>query len=197
VSDDTGPTNGGTIDGWCLELTTTAGAPLQLGAAVSRKTHGTAGTFDIPLTLAGEPAVESRSSGGAHTFVFIFNNNVVSGNAAVTTGSGTIAGTPTFSGNAMTVNLTSVADVQKITVTLSGVTDNFGQVLPNTSVSVNMLVGDINSSKAVNTSDIGAVKAQSGLPVTAVNFRADVAVNGSISTSDIGLVKSRSGQSVP
>jgi hypothetical protein len=197
VSDDTAATNGGTIAGWCLELTTTAGAPLQLGAAVSRKTHGSAGTFDIPLTLTGEPAVESRSSGGDHTFVFIFNNNVVSGNASVTTGTGSVSGTPTFSGNTMTVNLTGVTDVQRITVTLNNVTDNFGQVLPATAVSVNMLVGDVNSSKSVNASDIGAVKAQSGLPVTAANFRSDVAVNGSINASDIGLVKSRSGQSVP
>ena len=41
-----------------------------------------------------------------------------------------------------------------------------------------MLVGDVNSSKTVNSSDIGAVKAQSGAPVTAANFRADVAVSG-------------------
>ena len=60
-----------------------------------------------------------------------------------------------------------------------------------------MLVGDINGSKTVNASDIGAVKAQSGVPVTATNFRADVAVSGGITASDIGLVKSRSGQSVP
>jgi hypothetical protein len=166
-------------------------------AAASRKTHGIAGSFDIPLPLAGTPAVECRSSNGAHTLVFTFSNNVVSGSASVTAGTGSVSGAPAFSGQTMTVNLTGVTDVQKITVALSNVTDSFGQVLPDAAVSMNLLVGDINSSKVVNTSDIGAVKAQSGLPVTAVNFRADVAVNGSISTSDIGLVKSRSGQSVP
>jgi hypothetical protein len=55
----------------------------------------------------------------------------------------------------------------------------------------------VNASKAVNASDIGAVKGQSGLPVTATNFRADVAVSGGITASDVGLVKSRSGQTVP
>ena len=137
-------------------------APLQTTSAVSRLTHGTAGTFDISLPLAGEPGVECRSSGGAHTLVFTFTNGVVSGNASVTTGTGSISGSPTFSGNTMTVNLTGVADVQKITVTLNGVTDAFAQVLPDAAVSVNMLVGDINSSKTVNATDIGAVKAQSG-----------------------------------
>jgi CSLREA domain-containing protein len=184
--------HGGACDKGAVEI-----QALQPTNAVSRKTHGGAGDFDINLPLTGEPGVECRSSGGAHTLIFTFNNPVVSGNASVTTGTGAVTGTPTFSGNTMTVNLTGVADVQRITVTLSGVTDTFGQVLPSTPISVNMLVGDINASKVVNASDIGAVKAQSGVPVTAANFRADVAVSGGITASDIGLVKSRSGQSVP
>jgi uncharacterized delta-60 repeat protein len=170
---------------------------LVLTAAASRKTHGSAGTFDISLPLAGEPAVECRSSAGAQTLVFTFTNNVVGGNATVTMGTGSVAGTPSFSQNVMTVQLTGVTDAQKITVALTGVTDGFGQVLPETALSMNVLVGDINGSKVVNTSDIGQVKALSGAPVDVTNFRADVAVSGAIGSSDIGLVKSRSGQSVP
>jgi predicted outer membrane repeat protein len=166
-------------------------------AVLSRKTHGSAGTFDIPLPLTDEPGVECRSSGGNHSLVFTFTNNLVSGSVSLTTGVGSVQGSPSFDGKTMMVNLTGVADVQRITVTLSNVTDEFSQVLPSTAVSVNMLVGDINGSKVVNASDIGAVKAQSGLPVTNTNFRADVAVSGSITASDIGLVKSRSGASVP
>ena len=172
-------------------------APLQLATAVSRKTHGGAGDFDIPLPLAGEPGVECRSSAGAHTLVATFTNNVVSGTASVTAGTGGVSGSPTFAANTMTVNLTSVADVQKITVTLSGVTDSFAQVLPDTAVSMNVLAGDTNGNKSVSASDIGQTKAQSGIPVTGVNFRQDVTPNGTINASDIGLVKSRSGQSVP
>ena len=95
---------------------------LLLTGAVSRKIHG-ATAFDIPMPLTGEPAVECRSSGGNHTLVFTFDNNMMSGNASVTSGVGSVSGSPTFSGNTMTVNLTGVADAQKITVTLSGVTD--------------------------------------------------------------------------
>jgi hypothetical protein len=124
----------------------------RLTIAVSRKTHGAAGTFDIPLPLSGEPGVECRSTGGAHTLVFTFSNNVVSGNAAVTSGIGSVAGSPTFAGNTMTVNLSGATDVQKI---------------------------------------------KSGVPVSAANFREDVAVSGSINASDIALVKSRSGASAP
>ncbi len=97
--------------------------PLTLGSAVSRKTHGGAGDFDVNLPLTGEPGVECRSSSGNHTLVFSASNNLVSGNASVTAGTGTVSGSPSFAGNTMTVNLTGVTDVQMITVTLSDVTD--------------------------------------------------------------------------
>jgi hypothetical protein len=174
-------------------------SPVQLTDAVSRKTHGVAGIFDVDLPLSGEPGVECRSggAGGNHTFVFTFTNNVVSGNAAVTSGVGTVSGPPTFSGNTMTVNLTGVSDVQRITVTLSNVTDCFGSVLPVTPVSANMLVGDTTGNKTVNASDVAQVKGQAGVPVSTGNFREDVTVNGSINASDVGLVKANVGHSVP
>ena len=171
--------------------------PLQLTSAVSRKTHGGAGDFDIDLPLTGEPGVECRSSGGDHTFVITFSNTLVSGNASVTSGTGSVAGSPTFSGNTMTVNLTGVADVQKITVTLSNVTDSSAQVLPDTPVSVNMLIGDTNGNKTVNASDVAQTKGQSGLPVTAANFRTDVNAGGTIAASDIAQVKANAGNTVP
>ena len=102
---------------------------LSLLAAASRKIHGSAGTFDINLPLTDPSGVECRNTGGDHTLVFTFNNTVVSGSATVTSGIGSVAGSPTFSGHTMTVELTGVADVQKITVTLHNVTDNFAQVL--------------------------------------------------------------------
>jgi uncharacterized delta-60 repeat protein len=110
---------------------------LQLTAAVSRKTHGGAGTFDVPLPLTGEPGVECRSTNGRYRFVFTFSSDVVSGSAAVTSGAGRVQGSPIFSGNTMTVNLRGVTDVQKITVTLSDVTSSTGQV-PDTALSANM-----------------------------------------------------------
>jgi hypothetical protein len=165
--------------------------------ALSRKTHGTAGTFDIHLPLTGTPGVECRGSGGNHTLVFTFTNDVATGSASVTAGAGSVVGNPVLSGKTMTVNLAGVTDVQKLTVTLSGVTDVMGHALPTTPLSVNMLIGDTNGNKTVNASDIGQIKGQSGSGVTVANFREDVTVNGTISASDIGLVKSRSGASLP
>ena len=197
VSDDTAASNGGSISGWCLEIGTTASPALQVASAVSRKNHGSAGDFEIDLPLNGEPGVECRSSGGAHTLVVTFTNNVVSGNASVTAGTGSVSGNPTFSGNTMTVNLTGVADVQQIALSLSNVTDSFNQTLPSTIVRMNVLAGDTNASKTVSAADVSQTKAQAGAPITSANFRQDVTPTGSISAADISLVKSRSGQFVP
>ncbi len=170
---------------------------LLLMSAISRKTHGAAGTFDIDLPLSGEPGVECRSSGGNHILVLTFDNNVVTGTATVTSGTGTVSGSPVFSGNTMTVNLTGVADVQRITVTLQGVTDTLGQMLADTPVNMNMLIGDTNGNRVVNASDIVQVKGRVGLPVSNANFRDDLNVDGAISSADVALVKSRTGNSVP
>ena len=172
---------------------------LQVITAISRKVHGSAGTFDVDLPLSGEPGVECRSGGanGDHTIVVTFSNNVVSGNASVTSGTGSVSGSPNFNNNTMTVALTGVADVQQITVRLSGVTDTFAQVLADTSVTMNVLMGDTTGNKGVTSTDVTETKLQSGLPVDASNFRDDVIANGSIDSADIGAVKSRSGDGLP
>ena len=192
VTGDLNPVSGKSTD---FEWLVAGPNPPHLISAASRKIHGST-AFDINLPLTGTAGVECRSSAGFHTLVFTFTNDVVSGAAAVTSGTG-LAGSPTFAGQSMTVNLSGVADVQKITVTLSNVTDNFAQVLPNTAVSVNMLVGDTTGNKAVNSSDVSQTKLQSGIVVSQTNCRQDVTANGVINSSDVSLVKLRSGSGLP
>lgn len=164
--------------------------PLSLFCAVSRKTQGSAGTFDIFL-----PANECRTGGGSgdHTIVVTFNNKVTSGNATVFSGTGTVSGAPTFSGNTMTFNLTGVPPAQTIVITLSGVTDVFSQVLADTPVTVDFRLGDTNGNGAVNATDVAQTKSQISQLVTRSNFREDVNANGSVNATDVGLVKSRIG----
>ena len=171
--------------------------PLQLTTVVSRKTHGAAGDFDVDLPLSGSAGVECRTTNGNHMFVFTFSNNVVSGNAAVTSGTGTVSGSPSFSGNTMTVNLTGVSDVQQIAVTVSNVMDTFGQTLPDTAVNAVILTGDTNGNRTVNAADVAQTKAQQGAPVDQTNFRTDVNANGTINAADTSLVKANAGNSVP
>ena len=139
----------------------------------------------------------SGGAGGDFTLVITFSNTVVSGNAAVTGGTGSIAGAPTFSGNTMTVNLTGVTNAQTTTVSLDNVTDSSSQVLPTTAIAIGFLVGDTSGNGSVNASDISQTKSKSGQAVDATNFRSDVTVNGSINASDVSLVKSNSGTALP
>jgi hypothetical protein len=183
----------GNID---LNLTSAKGPVLQLTSAVSRKAHGMVGDFDIPLPLTGEPGVECRSSAGAHKLVFTFNYNLTIGNASVSSGTADISSI-SFAGPTMIVNLTGVSDAQKVTVTLENVQDSLGQVLPNKSVSMNVLLGDTTGNKSVNSSDISQTKARAGQAVNEGNFRSDTTVNGTINASDLAQVKANSGHAVP
>ena len=168
---------------------------MEITSSVSRKTHGAAGDFDINLPLTGTPGLESRI--GDYTMVVTFTNNVVSGNASVTAGVGTVNGSPMFSANTMTINLTGVTTAQTITVTLTGVTDEFSHVLPDTPISMRVLIGDANANASVNAADVSLTKGQLGQAATGTNFREDVNANGVINSADVALVKSHLGEGVP
>ncbi|MGZ9128203.1 MAG: reprolysin-like metallopeptidase, partial [Candidatus Binatia bacterium] len=169
------------------------GAPaLTLVSAASRKTHARVGDFDINLPLTGEPGLECRTGAAGHTLVFTFTSDVVSGSATVTSGAGT-AGASNFSGNTMSLDLSGVADIQTLEMTLTGVTDSFAQVLSDTVVYVHFLLGDTTGNTTVNTSDVTQTKSESGNGVTAANFRSDFNISGTVNTSDVGQVKAVSG----
>jgi hypothetical protein len=168
---------------------------------VSRKTHGTAGDFDIVLPLSGTPGNECRSGGAtnAYTLVYTLGGNLsATGTATVTQGTATV-GTPTLGPNAnqVTAPLTGVTNAQHLIVTLNGVQDAAGAVLNNLVGRVDVLIGDTNSDGFVNSADISQTKSQSGQPVGASNFREDVNTDGFINSGDISLVKSKSGTALP
>jgi hypothetical protein len=169
-------------------------------SAVSRKTHGTAGIFDIGLPLSGVPGIEDRSGPvtGNYKVVITFAVPVTVSSATVTPGAGgtaSVSAAPTINGNQVTVNLTNVSNAQTLTVNLLGVSD--GTNSGNVSVPMSMLAGDTNADGFVNSADIGQTKAQSGNSVGLSNFREDVNVDGFLNSADISLVKSKSGTALP
>ena len=181
-------------DGNSLTITDFQVVP-QLIGAVSRKTHGSAGTFDIDLPLDGDPGVECRK--GNPTIVFTFTNNIVTGEASLTKGTGSVAGSPVISGNTMRVNLTGITDAETVTITLSKVSDQYAHVLPDIPLNITFLLGDTNGNGAVNSSDVSQIKAQVGHSVNSENFRTDLNSNGAINAGDVAIVKSRSGHGLP
>jgi reprolysin-like metallo-peptidase family M12B len=178
-------------------FTITAPAP-QLVSVVSRKTHGGAGTFDINLPLTGPPfGIECRTGGATndYTFVFTFANPLINvGSPSVSVGA--VKASSAVNPGDSTQYILDVGGVtsgQYLTVALNNVNGD-GTSGP---VIAGMLVGDTTGNGAVNSTDIGQSKLQSGIPVSAVNFRNDVAANGVINSSDVSSVKLASGTALP
>lgn len=176
-------------------------------SAVSRKTHGAAGAFEINLPLTGMPGIECRSGGGNgdHTVVVTFANSVsvngnfqadvIAGNGAIGSGGVPNNGMVSVNGAAVTIPLTNVADAQNLTLMLFAV--NNGAGTGDVAIPLSLLAGDTNGNGQVTGSDVSQTKSLSGGAITAGTFRADVVPTGDINSSDIGLVKSRSGNTLP
>src|SRR5207237_278687 len=118
--------------------------PVHLTGLVSRKTHGSAGTFDVDLTNGN--GIECRSGGanGDYTIIFTFSNPVTNVEGTrVSNGTGSVRNAAIGSDpHQCIVDLTGVANAETITVTLSGVSDSAGNNSSAVSASMGVLVGD-------------------------------------------------------
>jgi hypothetical protein len=156
-----------------------------VATAVSRKTHGSAGTYDVDLPLTGPAGIECRSGGatGDHTIVVRFGAaaNVTS----ITTSCGVIDST-SAAGNELSIHLTGVPNPTTCSVAVNSLT-----------IPISFLLGDTNADGAVNSGDISQTKSQSGQLVSLSNFREDLNVDGDLNSGDISVVKSKSGTALP
>jgi hypothetical protein len=172
--------------------TCTVATPPLVNAS-SRKVHGTAGTFDIPLPQTGTRGVECRSGGanGDYTIVFSFANPVV---ACGVPSSGTVqAGTNT---NECVVSLTEVLNAQYQTVTLNGVLDNHANQ-GNVSATFGVLLGDVNGSGRVDAADVSLVRQQTLQSVIATNAREDINTSGRIDAADVSVARQQTLTALP
>lgn len=208
-----GSDNGVSRTGWRVDTVSIAhhvcctNAPTVTGA-VSRKTHGAAGNFDIDLPLTGTTGVEDRSGDATNDFTVVvtFDSNVtVSGSpqAELTMGTGCVgsggvcSGNVVVSGNTVTVPLTNIANAQTINVRLNGVTGTGDVPAVDVTIPMSILIGDTNGNRTVNAADVAQTKSRLGQTVAATNFRSDVNANGSLNAADVGIVKQNSGTSLP
>ena len=170
--------------------------------AVSRKTHGGAGTFDINLPLTGTPGVEDRTGGATndYTMVVTFSGNVTvtgSPQAQVTVGTGCVGtggacmggNNVTVSGAVVTIPLTNIADDQTINVRLNGVNSAADAPLADVTIPMTKVVGDTNGNGIANSSDVAQTKGRIGQAVNGTNFRSDVNANGAINSTDVTIIK--------
>jgi hypothetical protein len=189
-----------------LTLSSAGGGGLTLAATnpvVSRKTHGAAGVFDVPIdttaAVGGSTiSVEPRAIGAGHQVIFTFTTAPAAAgtatvrNAANATSVGTA--TTALSGNSVIVTLTGVADRQRVNV---NVADVGGAGVFGTTVPVAFLEGDVDSSKQVTGTDVNQVKSTvaSGGVVSAATFRRDIDASGTITGTDVNRAKSKAASS--
>ena len=171
---------------------------VTLSSVVSRKPHNGIDrdvVIDHLLTIGGNLSTEPRAIGAGHRIVFQFSGpiNLPGFPGAVDSGMFDIGSTSTainpLANNEVIVTLTGVPDNKRVTVTLTNVN---GIAIPF-AASMGFLVGDVNGSRTINSSDISAVKARSGQSTDALNFKFDVNASGTVNSSDISTVKARSG----
>jgi len=170
---------------------------LEVVSAVSRRTHGGSGMFDIDLPRTGLAGVECRAggAGGTYQVVVTFATTVTVGGVSVVSINGQAGATQTVNGSVVTVNLSGVANAQTIGITLTEVSN--GSTTGEVFVPMGVLVGDTNGNGFVNAGDSLQTRNRAGQATDATNFRSDVNTDGSINSGDTLVVRSRAGTALP
>jgi hypothetical protein len=173
---------------------------IWLQAISSRKSHGTAGSFDVDLPLDGS-GVECRT--GNYTMVFRFAN-VISGVSATSVSSTGTGNNPTIASERIgadpheyIVDLNNVPNAQYTSVTLTGVTDSAGNTANSLVGTMGVLVGDANASKRVDAADVSLVRQQTLQTITISNFREDINASGRIDAADVSVARQQTLTSLP
>src|ERR1700730_14565333 len=167
---------------------------------VSRKTHGSVGTFDIDLTNGH--GIECRGGGtnGDYTLVFTFTNpiaNVAGASVAAGTGSVTSSNIDSNDAHNYIVNLTGVTNAQVVTVSLTDVTDSVGNFSSAVSASMGVLFGDVNFTGLVDGNDVSGVQTHTRQTADASNFMFDVDTTGLIDGNDVATTQRQTRTSLP
>jgi hypothetical protein len=181
-----------------VERFTSPCGPLIPASIVSRKNHGSAGTYDVDLASSG---IECRSGGanGDYTIVFNFADALTNvGGASVSSGTASVRGSTIGSdAHQYVVDLTGVGNAQTLSIRLTSVSDSTGDSSSVVNTSMSVLIGDTNGDGVVDSADIAQTKSQSGQPVGPANFREDLNGDGNLNSADIALIKSKSGTGLP
>lgn len=165
--------------------------PPAIETAVSRKSHGVAGDFDVDCLAVN--AIETRE-GGPTQVVVTFDKPVqaLAGDTSdVTLSSGTISGV-TVAGDTVTIAMSGAADQYPLTVGFPGIADA-GDVFAvvEESVCVVACAGDVNGSGIVDIFDLLDVRNRLGQAVGTPNWFADVRADGQFDIFDLLSVRNR------
>jgi uncharacterized repeat protein (TIGR03803 family) len=191
-----GTTQGGGLYGlgtvFALDLNLPS--PLTLLSAASVK-----GGFAIDLPLTGTPGIEDRCGRNGAAITLTFNNNLTSV-GGITSSCGRVVSGVIDNTNPHQFIVTlkeRTCNAEDVTVSVTDVHDDQSNTLASASVTMGLLMGDVNGDGSVTKADLDLVKTDLGQPTNATNFREDVNVDGTINQLDVKAVKRYRGTFLP
>jgi hypothetical protein len=167
--------------------------------AVSRKNHA-GPDFDLNLPLTGANGVECRRNTGADTSgnnaghdhqVIVTFPFAVAIDSATADHSVTVDALSTGFNQTYTLNLHNVSNAVLVTLTLNNVHDNTNSFTDT--ISMGVLLGDVNGDNFVLSGDYTAVRQRSGAAVDGTNFQYDINVDGFVLSGDYTTARQQSG----
>jgi hypothetical protein len=100
-----------------------------------------------------------------------------------------------INGSVVTINLTGVSNAQTLNINLTGVSD--GMHSGDVSIPMGVLLGDVDGSGRVDSTDTFLVRQDSLQTANPSNFRADVDTSGRIDSNDVFITRQQSLTSLP
>jgi hypothetical protein len=95
------------------------------------------------------------------------------------------------------VNLTGVGNAQRLTISLTSVSDSAGNFSGVVSAQMGLLSGDVNASGRVDAADVSSVRQQTLQAITSSNFRNDLNASGRIDAADVSIARQQTLTSLP
>ncbi len=95
------------------------------------------------------------------------------------------------------VNLTGVSDQQYLAVTLNSVVDAAGNAGNVTGPKMGILIGDVDASGRVDSTDVFQVRQQTLQNANSSNFRMDVDASGRIDSTDVFITRQQTLTALP
>lgn len=172
------------------------GPPPAIVTAVSRKTHGGAGVYDV--VVSGASAVEGRS-GGVTELIVVFDGPIegVDGLDAsdVSLLEGAITEINIVNDSELHMSLSGVSSGLVVSVSFPGIGDLAGQAVEDI-LCFRVLTGDVTGDGQVNVLDMVQVRNELNQEPNDSTFVLDVTADGVINVLDLVAVRNNLNQSV-
>jgi len=168
----------------------------QITQAVSRKEHGSAGSYDLNLALEPPNSTECRK-GGPTTIILTFSEGIKALDGTIDTTEVSLSAgnlqslSMSMQKLEMTLEISGVPNSSTLTVTLNGIVDLADNPLVDNDLEIKVKTGDATPDGIVNIFDLASVKQALFQEPNENNFINDINIDGIINIFDLEAVKTR------